>query len=183
MIPAGFWAARQEFFPGPTSSALVIAFIAGLAGSMAGAYFNYFLALWVGRPFFHKFGKYFLLPPDKLERVEEIFREYGEVTTFVCRLLPAIRQLISLPAGLVKMNFSRFSLFTALGAGFWIVVLMAIGYKLGAQTKAMSYADIIHNGKALISKNMTWIIPCCLAIFIGYIYIDKKVMKKKKSEA
>ena len=193
MIPAGFWAARQEFFPASTLAGLAVAFACGLAGSMAGAYFNYYLALWVGRPFFYKFGKYVFLSKDKLERAEEIFRKYGEVTTFVCRLLPAIRQLISLPAGLARMNFGRFSLFTALGAGFWVAVLMAIGYKLGSDTiqqvggevVKMSYADVIHNGKALVSKNMIWIIPCCLAIFLAYIYIDKKVMKsgrKKQGE-
>jgi membrane protein DedA with SNARE-associated domain len=179
MIPAGFWAFRGEFFPGTTGNALMVAFLAGLAGSMAGAYFNYYLALWVGRPFFHKFGKYVLLPPEKLDRAEEIFRKYGEVTTFVCRLLPAIRQLISLPAGLARMNHGRFSLFTALGAGFWIAILLGIGYKLGHSTQAMSYTEVVKNGKALASGNLYWIIPFCVVIVIGYIYIDKKVMKKR----
>ncbi len=179
MIPAGFWAYRGEFFPGTTGNALAVAFLAGLAGSMAGAYFNYYLALWVGRPFFHKFGKYVFLPSEKLDRAEEIFRKYGEVTTFVCRLLPAIRQLISLPAGLARMRLARFSLFTALGAGFWIAVLLGIGYKLGHSTKAMSYNEVVKNGKALAGENMIWIIPLCLAIVIGYLYIDRKVMKKR----
>ena len=134
MIPAGFWAARSEFFPGSEGGALAVAFVCGLAGSMAGAYFNYFLALKLGRPFLHRYGRYIFLPPEKLDRAEEIFREYGEVTTFVSRLIPAIRQLISLPAGLSRMRLDRFSIFTALGAGIWIAVLMALGFHLGRKT-------------------------------------------------
>lgn len=181
MIPAGFWAARAEFFPGEPSPALLTAFLCGLAGSMAGAYFNYFLALKLGRPFFHKYGRFFFLPSEKMERAEEIFREYGEVATFVSRLIPAIRQLISLPAGLSKMKLSRFSLFTALGAGIWIIVLMIIGYHLGIRTTDMSYAEVIEAGKALVTENMIWIIPGCIILLVGYIWIHKRIMKKKKS--
>lgn len=180
MIPAGFWAARLEFFPGSESGALVVAFACGLAGSMAGAYFNYFLALKLGRPFLHKYGRYFFLPPDKLERAEEIFREYGEVATFVSRLIPAIRQLISLPAGLSRMNFKRFSFFTALGAGIWITVLIALGYHLGRQTTELSYADIVHKGKDMLGENMIWVLLACLVIVVGYVWVHKKVMGGKK---
>ncbi|HOO77613.1 MAG TPA: DedA family protein [bacterium] len=182
MIPAGFWAARGEFFPGEVGVALAAAFALGLLGSMAGAYFNYFLALKLGRPVLHRYGRYFFLPPEKLDRSEAIFREYGEVATFVSRLIPAIRQLISLPAGLSRMNFGRFSLFTALGAGIWIAVLMAIGYHLGAGTAEMSYADIVHQGKAAVSENMIWIVPACLIFFAGYIWIHKRVMKSRARE-
>jgi membrane protein DedA with SNARE-associated domain len=114
-----------------------------------------------------------------MERAEEIFREYGEVATFVSRLIPAIRQLISLPAGLSRMRFGRFSLFTALGAGLWVAVLMVIGYHLGNQTTAMSYAEVIESGKAVVTENMIWIIPGCIVLLVGYIWVHKKVMKKK----
>lgn len=180
MIPAGFWAARAEFFPGDLVAALTIAFFCGLIGSLAGAYFNYFLALKLGRPFLHRHGKRFFLPPEKLDRAEDIFREYGEVATFVSRLIPAIRQLISLPAGLSRMNFSRFSFFTALGAGIWIAVLMAIGYHLGVSTMDMGYAEIVHQGKTAVGENMVWILPLCIVILVGYVWIHKKVMKGKK---
>ena len=180
MIPAGFWAARSEFFPGSESAALVVAFLAGLAGSMAGAYFNYFLALRVGRPFLHKYGKYFFLSPHHLDRAEEIFREFGAVTTFVCRLLPAIRQLISLPAGLARMRLGVFSLFTALGAGIWIIVLMALGYHLGTKTVQMSYADIVHQGKDLLRENMVWVFLACALIVGGYAWVHKKIMSGKR---
>ncbi|MDP8248136.1 MAG: DedA family protein [Candidatus Tritonobacter lacicola] len=183
MIPAGFWAARSEFFPGSEIPALVVAFACGLAGSMAGAYFNYFLALKLGRPFLHKYGRYFFLSEDKLERAEEIFREYGEVATFVSRLIPAIRQLISLPAGISRMKLDRFSIFTALGAGIWILVLIALGYYMGGKTTEMSYADIVHQGKAMLGQNMVWILLACTVIVVCYVWIHKKVMaggKRKK---
>ncbi len=182
MIPAGFWAARSEFFPGSEGSALAIAFLCGLAGSMAGAYFNYFLALKLGRPFLHRYGRYFFLPEEKLERAEEIFREYGEVTTFVARLIPAIRQLISLPAGIARMRFDRFSLFTALGAGIWIAVLMALGFHLGLQTTEMDYTEVVHQGKSLLGKNMIWVLLACLVIVLGYVWVHKKVMSGKKTK-
>ncbi len=183
MIPAGFWAARAEFFPGDPTAALATAFLCGLAGSLAGAYFNYFLALKLGRPFLHKYGRFFFLPREKMERAEEIFREYGEVATFVSRLIPAIRQLISLPAGLSRMRFGRFSLFTALGAGIWIIVLMAIGYHLGLQTTAMTYTEIVRQGKELVSENMIWILSACIAILVVYIWLHKKVMRRKSDNA
>jgi membrane protein DedA with SNARE-associated domain len=178
MIPSGFWAARSEFFPGAEVPALAAAFLCGLAGSMAGAYFNYYLALKLGRPFLHRYGRYFFLPEEKLNRAEEIFREYGEVATFVSRLIPAIRQLISLPAGLSRMNFKRFSFFTGLGAGIWIAVLIFFGYYLGSQTTEMSYADIVHRGKDLVGENMIWILLGCVAIVVGYAWIHKRVMSR-----
>jgi membrane protein DedA with SNARE-associated domain len=180
MIPAGFWAARSEFFPGSEGISLAVAFLCGLAGSMAGAYFNYFIALKLGRPFLHKYGRYFFLPPDKLDRAEEIFREYGEVATFVSRLIPAIRQLISLPAGIARMRFDRFSIFTALGAGVWITVLIVFGYHLGRQTTEMSYAEIVHQGKNLVRENTIWVLLGCLVIVVGYAWVHKKVMAGKK---
>jgi membrane protein DedA with SNARE-associated domain len=108
LVPAGFMAARGELTFGSPVPDIAAVIACGLAGSLVGAYFNYYLALWLGRPILHRFGKYFFLSEKHLDRAEQIFREYGDITTFVCRLLPAIRQLISIPAGLSKMNFARF---------------------------------------------------------------------------
>ena len=116
MIPAGFLVARYNMLTASHFSDLLIIIILGTAGSIAGAFVNYALAIKLGRPFLHKYGKYFFLKENALNRAEEIFREYGEIVTFVCRLLPAIRQLISIPAGLSRMNIARFTLFTGLGA-------------------------------------------------------------------
>ena len=111
MIPAGFLAYRGELSFGIPWLDLSIALLAGLAGSLSGAYINYFLAKWLGRPFLHKYGRWFFLPEKSLDRAEEVFRQYGELVTFVCRLVPGIRQLISIPAGLSNMNIKRFTIF------------------------------------------------------------------------
>ena len=116
MIPAGFLAARGELGCGTPLAAVTLAFVAGVLGSLAGAYVNYFLALWVGKPFLDKYGKWFFLKPDALDRACAIFNRYGAATTFVCRMIPAIRQLISIPAGIARMPLGSFTLFTALYA-------------------------------------------------------------------
>ncbi len=180
MIPAGFLAFRGEMTTGIFWVDALLAVLAGLAGSMLGAYINYFLAYYVGRGFLYRYGKYFFLKPATLERSEEIFRQYGDIATFVCRLLPAIRQLISIPAGLAKMKFGRFSFFTALGAGVWIIILTAVGAWFGHLAGDMSYAELITAGKKLISEHYIWIIVA-LVIFVGiYLTIEHFVMKKGK---
>lgn len=179
MIPAGFLAARAGLtFASPLTDASV-AVVAGTAGSLAGAYINYYLSRWLGSPFLERYGKYFFLPPDKLRRAEEVFRRYGAGATFFCRLLPAIRQLISIPAGISRMPIGSFGLWTGLGAGIWVTVLTVVGYGIGAHTADMSYAELVHTGKAMVSKNFVWIIPTCLLLFAAYVVIARKVMQGK----
>ena len=179
MIPAGFLAWRGELtFQHPWLD-LTLAWVAGLAGSMAGAYINYFLAQKMGRPMLHKYGKYFFLPEKTLNRAEEIFREYGELATFVCRLLPAIRQLISLPAGLCNMNLRRFSFFTALGAGIWCIVLLAIGAYFGHLTEALTYQEMVRRGSEMLQQNTVWIILGAVLLTLAYIAAHKWVMRSK----
>jgi membrane protein DedA with SNARE-associated domain len=181
MIPAGFLAARGELtFGQPLLDATVCA-VAGTLGSLAGAYVNYYLARWVGTPFLERYGKYFFLPPDKLHRAEELFREYGAGATFVCRLLPAIRQLISIPAGLANMPLGSFTLWTGLGAGIWVIILTAIGYSIGSHTADMSYADLVHQGKHLISENLIYLVPTLLAGFAAYVWISNRIMASKSA--
>ena len=131
MIPAGFLAARGELGIGSPLAAVWVAIAVGVLGSLAGAYVNYYLALWVGKPFLEKYGKWFFLKPAALERACEVFNKYGAATTFVCRMVPAIRQLISIPAGIAKMPLGSFTLFTGLGAGVWTTILAFVGYGLG----------------------------------------------------
>lgn len=179
MIPAGFLVYRYSLFTGIHWLDLLIAIFIGLVGSMLGAYINYYLSSWIGRPFLHKYGKYFFLKEEALDRAEEIFRKYGDLATFVCRLLPAIRQLISIPAGLAKMNIWRFSFFTALGAGIWSAILAAVGYYFGHLTGNMTYLQMIEKGKLLISDHYIWIL-LGLAVFVAaYLYIHKKIMKQE----
>ncbi len=181
MIPAGFMAARGEFFPPAPIAAAVLAFVCGVMGSLLGAYVNYAIALKLGRPILYRYAHWFLLTPRKLERAEQIFREYGEVTTFVCRLLPAIRQLISIPAGLARMEFKRFSLFTALGAGIWVAILTAVGFRFGMVARDMTYAELVGRGKAFLSENFFWIVLGCAAIFVAYVCIHRRVMHARKT--
>lgn len=176
MIPAGFLAIRGELPLGNFWLDATLAVLAGVAGSMAGAYINYYLALYLGRGPLYKYGKYFFLDEKTLHRAEEVFLEYGSIATFVCRLLPAIRQLISLPAGLAKMNLAKFTIFTALGAGIWVIILTAIGAWMGKLTGNMSYVDLVHKGEALLKANYIWIFLGCAIAIAGYIVVHKKIM-------
>jgi len=180
MIPAGFLAARGGMLTGHPVLDAVLCVVFGVVGSLAGAYINYFLFSWLGTPFLEKYGKFFLLPPPKLHRAEELFRQYGAGATFFCRLLPAIRQLISIPAGISRMKLTSFTLWTGLGAGCWVTVLTVIGYTIGAKTQQMSYAELVHTGKAMITHNFVWLIPALLVGLVLYVIISKKVMESRQ---
>lgn len=183
MIPAGFLAARGELTFGSPVLDAGVAVLAGIAGSLAGAYINYYLFSWLGTPFLEKYGKYFFLPKPKLERAEEIFRRYGAGATFVCRLLPAIRQLISIPAGISRMPLKSFTLWTGLGAGIWVAILTAIGYYLGATTASMSYAELVHRGKAMASRDLLYILPVLVVGFVAYVMISNRIMRRSEEPA
>lgn len=106
------------------------------AGALCGALINYFLSLWIGRPLVYSFadsrlGHALLINREKVENAEKYFDSHGAVSTFIGRLIPAVRQLISIPAGLSRMNLGVFCLFTALGAGIWNGVLAVLGWWLG----------------------------------------------------
>ena len=114
----------------------LVVFFATL-GALIGAFINYYLAVWLGRPIVYKFansriGHMCLLDEQKVKKAEEFFVRYGVAATLVGRLVPAVRQLISIPAGLARMNIAKFALFTAIGAGLWNGVLAALGYFLEA---------------------------------------------------
>ena len=177
MIPAGFLAYRGELTTQIGWLDLILAVGFGLAGSILGAYVNYYLSIWLGRPFLHKYGKYFFLSEEHLNRAEEVFCKYGDIATFVCRLLPAIRQLISIPAGLARMPLGRFTFFTALGAGIWTAILAGIGWYLGHLAGDMSYLDMVHKGKDIIQKHYIWIFVFLAVVVSGYILFHKFVMK------
>jgi membrane protein DedA with SNARE-associated domain len=180
MIPAGFMAARGEFYPqDQVWPAICIAILCGLAGSLMGAWINYFLSLKLGRPFLHRWGKYVFLAPDKLERAEALFREYGDITTFVCRLIPVVRQLISIPAGISRMNLVRFSIFTAAGAGLWVVILTVLGYWLGATTEGLSYGELVHEGQVLVKQHLIWILLGGGLLIAGYYQVHRLAAGKK----
>ncbi len=145
MPPAGYLAQQGQMN-------LFLAILCGVTGSLVGAYANYFAAHYLGRPLLLKYGKYVWITEEKFAKVEVFFKEHGEVSTFIGRLLPVVRHLISLPAGLAGMNHWKFSLYTLLGAGIWVTVLTFIGYLIGANQeliKQYSHQAVI--GVVLVS--------------------------------
>ena len=182
MIPAGFMAARGELtFRSPYPD-MAVAILAGLAGSLAGAYVNYFLSARLGEPFLRRHGKWFFLKPAALDRAVEVFNRYGNLATFACRLLPAIRQLISIPAGIAKMPLGPFTFFTGLGAGIWTAVLAFVGFWLGRTAGDISYSELVHRGKAYIDANLVWVLGAVAALAVVHVAVSKLVMGKKVPE-
>ena len=177
MIPAGFLAARGEMGVGSPLVAVWVAIAVGALGSLAGAFVNYYLALWVGKPFLEKYGKWFFLKPDALERACEVFNKYGAATTFVCRMVPAIRQLISIPAGIAKMPLGGFTLFTGLGAGIWTAILAFVGYGLGKSAGDISYLELCTKGKEMAVSHLPLVIGSAFVLSVVYIVVSKLVMR------
>ena len=178
MIPAGFLAARGELGLAP-AAALVAAILVGILGSLLGAFVNYYLALWVGKPFLLKYGKWFFVKPEPLNRACEVFNRYGAATTFVCRLIPVIRQLISIPAGLARMPLGTFTFFTSLGAGIWTFLLALAGYSLGRTAGDITYNELVHRGKELIDANLVWVILGAVAFVACHLVLTRLVLRKR----
>lgn len=134
MPPAGYLAQAGKMN-------MLVAILCGTLGSLFGAYANYFAARYLGRPLILKYGRYVWITEEKFMKVETFFLRHGEISTFIGRLLPVVRHLISLPAGLAGMSHLRFSLYTVLGAGMWVTILTWIGYFIGSnQDLIMQYS-------------------------------------------
>jgi len=125
MIPAGFLAYKGEMN-------IYIVIFMGTAGSLGGALFNYYLSKTLGRKLLLKYGHYVWFKEKQLAKMEEFFAKHGEISTFNGRLIPVVRQYISLPAGLSKMSIVKFSIYTTLGAFIWMLILALLGYHLGS---------------------------------------------------
>ena len=158
----------------PLNVLLVVLF--GTIGAIIGAIINYLLAMWLGRPVIYAFadskiGRLCLLSSEKVKKAEDYFNQHGKVSTFVGRLIPGIRQLISIPAGLCKMHFGWFLFYTFLGAGIWNIVLALLGY-------------ITHGQKNLIdqySHELSIAIIALLGIVVLY-FVVKTAVKRRKVE-
>ncbi len=130
MPPAGYLAWKGEM-------SLTLVLLSGIAGSLLGALFNYWLAVKLGRPLLIKYGKYFFISQETIDKAEKFFQKHGHISTFVCRLLPGIRQYVSLPA-------KQFCIYTGLGAGIWVFVLTFAGYLLGEHQELLKqYLHVI----------------------------------------
>ncbi|MEK6935311.1 MAG: DedA family protein [Nanoarchaeota archaeon] len=166
LIPAGYL-----IFQGKMNFYLV--FLSAIIGSLAGAFINYYLALFLGRKtaekLVDKYGKFLFISKESIEKTEKYFENHGHITTFIGRLIPGIRQLISLPAGFAKMNLAQFTAYTSLGAGIWSLILIWLGYAFG-------------QNQALIQQNEKMFtilaILLCGIIIVGYIIIKK--LKRKR---
>jgi len=158
MPPAGYLAQQGKM-------SMAAAIFCGTAGSLIGAYLNYFAAHFLGRPLLLKYGKYVFITEEKFARVETFFLSHGEISTFIGRLLPVVRHLISLPAGLAGMNHLKFSLYTLLGAGIWVTVLTFIGYFIGSnQALIMKYSHHALGAVLLV----------CSLIVVVYVWMQRR---------
>lgn len=156
--PAGYLASQG-------SMSLWVVVACGTLGSLLGGIFNYWLALTVGRAFLFKYGHYFLISEKTLNRSEAFFIRHGHISTFIGRLVPGVRQYISLPAGLSRMHLGLFCLFTSLGAGIWVVILALLGYFFGRNQELLM--DKLH-------QIMFIILPACLLLIAAYIWWHRR---------
>ncbi len=161
MIPAWALIERGEM-------AFLMVLLAGTGGAYLGSVINYILGYYLGWPlvkkFLTKYGKYIFLSMSHYEQAEKFFREKWAITTFVGRFIPAVRQLISIPAGVFRMNFITFSIFTILGAGIWNIVLITIGY----------YASDRQDQILLYFKEIVFWLLFILALYLGYQHYKKR---------
>ncbi|HTR20663.1 MAG TPA: DedA family protein [Gemmatimonadales bacterium] len=158
MPPAGYWVAKGELN-------VVLVLLSGVVGSILGSLANYAVAHFLGRPFLRRFGKYLLISERALQRSDQYFAAHGEISTLVARILPVIRHLISIPAGLARMSLPRFILFTGLGALLWCSVLTGIGYFLGLHEAVLRNEEVQH----AVSRVLAIILPL-LVLGVG-IYV------------
>lgn len=160
LIPAGYLAYQGEMD-------LILIFLASTIGSLAGAFLNYGLALWVGRPFLERHGKYFFVRPALLHKTDAFFARHGAISTFTGRLIPGIRHLISLPAGLCRMNVTTFGFYTSVGAGLWSAILMALGYFIGGN-------------EALLQEQLP-LVTIAILVFVGLTLVGYFVWQRRRT--
>ncbi len=149
--------------------------LAGTAGSYFGSALNYWASRWVGQPVISRYGKYFLLPPKKLAMAENWVLKYGAPGVFAARLLPVIRHLISIPAGVLKMPFGKFTWATIIGAGLWCAILSWFG-----QEVIGSHPELLQSPEAMVGAIKDKMHSILAAILLmGVLYVVVQVVKKK----
>jgi len=162
MIPAGYLSFKGEMN-------LVGVIVTGILGSIAGAWFNYYLAIKLGRKLLLKYGHYVFFTKETLEKVEIFFKKHGPISTLSGRLIPVIRQYVSLPAGLAHMEITRFLSYTGIGAGIWVSILALMGYYFGQNETLLR--ENLHI--ATIS-----IVLLIVLIVVIYIWLNKRKERK-----
>ncbi len=163
VIPRAGYLAHQ----GKMSLAAVIA--VGTAGSLAGAYLNYVVSRHLGRPLLLRYGRYLGISEKRFARAEEFFLEHGEISTFVGRLLPGVRHLISIPAGISGMSHGRFALYTTLGSGLWVTILAGIGYGIGEEEELLRHYRY---------EALSVVLACC--VLLTAVYVWRHLVRRRR---
>lgn len=176
VVPPAAWKAAVT---GEMNVFLVVVF--ATVGALIGAFINYYLAVWLGRPIVYKFansriGHMCLIDEAKVQNAEKYFDKHGAVSTFIGRLVPAVRQLISIPAGLARMGLGRFVLYTSLGAGVWNAILAALGYYMASIPGLQTEEAVMNKVKEYSSE--IGIVFVVLAVAIVAYLIYKGVKRK-----
>ena len=167
MPPAGFLAYHGEMN-------FWLALLAGTAGSCVGAWANYWVASRLGRWVFVRYGKWVLLSERSLERTERFFASHGEIATFVGRLFPVIRHLISIPAGLARMRLERFFAYTAAGAAIWCAVLLGVGWLIGEASAAVSEVERRALYGTYAHRAILWMVPLVAVVVGAYVWRHRR---------
>lgn len=158
MIPAGYLASKGEMN-------MFAVIFCGILGSLFGALINYYLAIYLGRPLLLKYGKYVMFKEHHLLQMESFFVRHGHISTFTGRLIPMIRQYISIPAGLARMKLPIFCFYTSLGAGIWVTILSLLGYFIGENEMLI---------KEYLRDIIIALITCCVICIIIYCFFQRR---------
>lgn len=167
MPPAGYAAAMGHMNA-------FVAVVVGTLGCMAGASINYALAVFLGRPFLVKYGKYVLCPPHKFEKMEKFFIKHGEFGTFTGRLLLGIRHFISFPAGLARMKMTHFLGYTAAGSAIWCAILTVIGYYIGKESVGKTAEELGKMYTKYGKMAAYGAAACCVLMVVVYVWRQKQ---------
>ena len=172
MPPAAFWAAqgRMDFWG---------VVLAGTAGSYFGSAVNYLVSRWLGLPVVRRYGKYFFLPPAKIDLASNWVKEYGSTGIFTARLLPVVRHLISIPAGVFAMPFGKFSIATTVGAGLWCFVLSWFG-----QTVIGSRPELMTSPEAMVQvmkDKLHWFVLGVVVLAVLYAVVLRFKKRTRRS--
>lgn len=164
VIPAGYLIHQGEM-------AFVPAITVSILGAVAGALFNYALAYYLGRRFFVAYGKYMFFGPDRMKQLDNFFASHGEISMLTGRLVPGVRHVIAFPAGLAHMNLKKFCIYTGIGGGLWMSILLLLGYLIGGN-------------KALVKQNTPYVVAAAVvfAAFMIAGYVFRHLKAKKRAE-
>lgn len=158
---------------------IILIVLVATAGALCGAYINYFLSLWIGRPIVYSFadsrlGHACLIDREKVMKAEAYFEKHGDISTFIGRLIPTVRQLISIPAGLARMKLVPFTVFTFLGALLWNIVLALMGYLLAKKVPYEKLFDAIEKYNGYITIGGVALLVACVAYILYRAFRSKK---------